>query len=80
MMPQLPESVARQFLDVLIVGFFGRAVRILVQNEVLVPLVRLRILEFPRYASFAQSFPNTIPYSESIDSPRDLSTYRETNQ
>lgn len=25
-----------------------------------------RILEFPRYAGFAQSFPNTIPYSESI--------------
>lgn len=25
-----------------------------------------RILEFPRYSSFAQSFPNTIPYSESI--------------
>jgi len=27
---------------------------------------QLRILEFPRYSSFAQSFPNTIPYSESI--------------
>ena len=26
----------------------------------------VRILEFPRYASFAQSFANTIPYSESI--------------
>lgn len=25
-----------------------------------------RIIEFPRYASFAQAFPNTIPYSESI--------------
>ena len=25
-----------------------------------------RILEFPRYGSFAQSFPNTIPYSEAI--------------
>jgi ABC-2 type transport system permease protein len=25
-----------------------------------------RILEFPRYQSFAQSFPNTIPYSEAI--------------
>jgi hypothetical protein len=25
-----------------------------------------RILEFPRYQTFAQSFPNTIPYSESI--------------
>ncbi len=27
---------------------------------------QVRILEFPRYASFAQSFPNTIPYSESM--------------
>ncbi|GAB5518998.1 MAG: M1 family aminopeptidase [Rhodothermales bacterium] len=27
---------------------------------------QVRILEFPRYASFAQAFPNTIPYSESI--------------
>lgn len=27
---------------------------------------QVRILEFPRYATFAQSFPNTIPYSESI--------------
>ncbi len=26
----------------------------------------LRIVEFPRYASFAQSFPATIPYSEAI--------------
>jgi hypothetical protein len=26
----------------------------------------VRILEFPRYATFAQSFPNTIPYSEAI--------------
>lgn len=25
-----------------------------------------RIIEFPRYGSFAESFPNTIPYSESI--------------
>jgi len=25
-----------------------------------------RILEFPRYRSFAQSFPNTVPYSESL--------------
>ena len=25
-----------------------------------------RIIEFPRYATFAQSFPNTIPYSEAI--------------
>jgi ABC-2 type transport system permease protein len=26
----------------------------------------IRIVEFPRYATFAQSFPNTIPYSESL--------------
>ncbi len=25
---------------------------------------QMRILEFPRYATFAQSFPNTVPYSE----------------
>ncbi|RZA11642.1 MAG: hypothetical protein EOP10_32755, partial [Proteobacteria bacterium] len=27
---------------------------------------QFRILEFPRYSTFAQSFPNTIPFSESI--------------
>ena len=27
---------------------------------------QLRILEFPRYAGFAQLFPNTVPYSEGI--------------
>ena len=27
---------------------------------------QFRILEFPRYESFAQAFPNTIPYSEAI--------------
>ncbi|MBR7784810.1 hypothetical protein, partial [Undibacterium luofuense] len=26
----------------------------------------VRIIEFPRYAGFAQAFPNTIPFSESI--------------
>ena len=26
----------------------------------------LRIVEFPRYEDFAQAFPNTVPYSESI--------------
>ena len=26
----------------------------------------VRIVEFPRYATYAQSFPNTIPYSESL--------------
>ncbi len=39
---------------------------------------QVRILEFPRYARFAQSFPNTIPFSESIgfiarlDDPQDI--------
>ena len=41
---------------------------------------QVRILEFPRYARFAQSFPNTIPFSESIgfiarvrpDDPEDI--------
>lgn len=38
----------------------------------------VRIVEFPRYASFAQSLPNTIPYSEAIgfiarlDDPKDI--------
>ncbi len=27
---------------------------------------QFRIMEFPRYRTFAQSFPNTVPYSESI--------------
>ena len=27
---------------------------------------QMRILEFPRYANFAQSFPNTVPFSESF--------------
>lgn len=31
-----------------------------------------RIIEFPRYASFAQSFPGTMPYSESIGFIADL--------
>jgi aminopeptidase N len=33
---------------------------------------QVRILEFPGYASFAQSFPNTIPYSETIGFVADL--------
>lgn len=39
---------------------------------------QLRIVEFPRYARFAQSFPNTIPFSESIgfiarlDDPKEI--------
>ena len=27
---------------------------------------QVRIIEFPRYATFAQSFPNTIPFSEAL--------------
>ncbi len=34
---------------------------------------QVRILEFPNYAGFAQSFANTIPYSESIGFIADLS-------
>lgn len=33
---------------------------------------QVRILEFPRYADFAQSFPNTIPYSEGLGFIADL--------
>ena len=33
---------------------------------------QVRILEFPRYAAFAQSFANTIPYSEAIGFIADL--------
>ena len=33
---------------------------------------QVRIIEFPRYASFAQSFSNTIPYSEEIGFIADL--------
>lgn len=41
---------------------------------------QFRIVEFPRYARFAQAFPNTVPYSEEIgfiarvqpDDPKDL--------
>jgi ABC-2 type transport system permease protein len=33
---------------------------------------QMRVLEFPNYASFAQSFANTVPYSESIGFIADL--------
>ena len=33
---------------------------------------QMRIIEFPRYASFAQSFANTVPFSESIGFIADL--------
>ena len=39
----------------------------------------MRILEFPRYASFAQSFPNTVPYSESFGWMGDFSDPDKTD-
>ena len=40
---------------------------------------QVRILEFPRYASFAQSFPNTIPFSEAIGFIADVREEAEDN-
>jgi ABC-type transport system involved in multi-copper enzyme maturation permease subunit len=40
---------------------------------------QLRILEFPRYDSFAQSFPNTVPYSESFGWVADFSDPDKTD-
>jgi ABC-2 type transport system permease protein len=40
---------------------------------------QVRILEFPRYASFAQSFPNTIPFSEGIGFIADVSDSSKEN-
>lgn len=40
---------------------------------------QMRILEFPRYASFAQSFPNTVPYSESFGWAADFSDPNKTD-
>lgn len=34
---------------------------------------QMRIIEFPRYSSFAQSFPNTVPYAESFGWVADFS-------
>jgi len=36
------------------------------------PYRQMRIMEFPRYASFAQSFPNTVPYSEALGFVMDI--------
>jgi len=36
------------------------------ENFMEYPHRQMRILEFPRYSTFAQSFPNTVPYSEGI--------------
>jgi len=38
---------------------------------------QMRVLEFPGYASFAQSFPNTVPWSETIGFIADLSDPEE---
>lgn len=38
-----------------------------------------RIIEFPRYASFAQAFPGTMPYSEAIGFVIDLEDETENN-
>jgi ABC-2 type transport system permease protein len=40
---------------------------------------QFRILEFPRYQTFAQSFPNTIPYSEAIGFVADLRDEKRIN-
>jgi aminopeptidase N len=40
---------------------------------------QLRVLEFPRYASFAQSFPNTVPYSEGFGWVADFSDVDDTD-
>ncbi|MEP6736235.1 MAG: M1 family aminopeptidase [Chryseolinea sp.] len=40
---------------------------------------QMRILEFPRYASFAQSFPNTVPYSESFGWVGDFTDPEDTD-
>ncbi len=40
---------------------------------------QMRILEFPRYANFAQSFPNTVPYAESFGWVGDFSDPDDTD-
>lgn len=40
---------------------------------------QVRILEFPRYATFAQSFPNTIPFSEGIGFIADVNAQKSDN-
>jgi ABC-2 type transport system permease protein len=40
---------------------------------------QFRIIEFPRYATFAQSFPNTIPFSESIGFITDVRDRKDIN-
>lgn len=40
---------------------------------------QMRIIEFPRYANFAQSFPNTVPFSESFGWVGDFSDPSDTD-
>lgn len=40
---------------------------------------QLRIMEFPRYATFAQSFPGTIPFSESIGFVLDIDDEKDVD-
>lgn len=40
---------------------------------------QLRIMEFPRYAKFAQSFPGTIPFSESIGFVLDIDDEKDVD-
>lgn len=40
---------------------------------------QVRILEFPRYATFAQSFPNTIPFSEGLGFIADVNDSAKEN-
>ncbi len=40
---------------------------------------QMRIIEFPRYQGFAQSFPNTVPYSESFGWVGDFSDPSDTD-
>jgi len=40
---------------------------------------QMRIMEFPRYASFAQSFPNTVPFSESLGFVLDIDDAKDVD-
>ena len=40
---------------------------------------QMRIMEFPRYASFAQSFPNTVPFSESLGFVLDIDDSKDVD-
>lgn len=40
---------------------------------------QMRIMEFPRYAGFAQSLPNTVPYSESIGFIMDIDEHEDAD-